>query len=396
MMDAQFIWLVTIFFLCFTSLFAQQDRDTTTVQDGIYDRPFIGSIGKTAVGGYVEGNTNSFVEGGIPEGFSFELRRFNIFLFSGISERIRLISELEFEHGTEEIALETALVDFEINPALKLRGGILLPPIGAYNINHDSPQWEFVERPLVSTEIIPTTLSEAGLGAHGKFFPGGFTISYDAYLTNGLGDGVVLNSEGRTHLAGGKHEEQFAEDNNGSPALSGRLAVSGYDLGELGLSYYGGIYNTYQIEGDIVDKKRKLEIFAVDYSAKVWIAELKGEIAYARIDIQDDLREFFGEEQWGGHLDIIVPVWRPDFLGYEETVLNVNLRLEQIDFNMGRFSSTDSRIYDEMDALVPGVSFRPSDDTVFRLNYIRRWQKDLFGNETVRTAGVQFGFATYF
>lgn len=371
-------------------------QDSTIVQDGIYNRPFISNIGRTAVGGYVEGNTNSFVEDGIPEGLSFELRRFNIFLFSNISERVKLISELEFEHGTEEIALETALIDFEVNPSLVLRGGILLPPVGGFNINHDSPQWEFVERPLVSTEIIPATLSEVGFGVHGKLFPGDWTISYDAYLTNGLGDGIVLNSEGRTHLASGKREEQFKEDNNGSPAFSGRLALSHYNRGEIGLSYYGGIYNTFRVEGDIVDEKRRLNIFAVDYNTKLWTADLKGEVAYATIDIQENLTESFGEEQWGGHLDIIVPVWRPDLFSYADAVLNVNLRLERIDFNVGSFSSTGAKIYDETNTLVPGLSFRPTDDTVFRLNYIRRWHRDLVGNAAIKTSGIQFGFAAYF
>ena len=41
-------------------------------------------------------------------------------------------------------------------------------PIGAFNVNHDGPRYEFIERPLVSTEIIPATLSEAGLGVHGR------------------------------------------------------------------------------------------------------------------------------------------------------------------------------------------------------------------------------------
>ncbi len=148
-----------------------QAADTILAQEGIYNRPFITSVGRTAIGGYVEGNTNWFKEDGVGEGFSMELRRFNIFLFSTISPRIRLISELEFEHGTEEIELETALIDFRVAPSLVLRGGILLPPIGFFNQNHDSPKWNFVERPLVSTEIIPSTLSEVGFGVFGKFFP---------------------------------------------------------------------------------------------------------------------------------------------------------------------------------------------------------------------------------
>jgi hypothetical protein len=52
-------------------------------------------------------------ESGLHENTSFEMRRFNIFLFSSISSLVKLTSELEFEHGTEEIKLETALVDLQ-------------------------------------------------------------------------------------------------------------------------------------------------------------------------------------------------------------------------------------------------------------------------------------------
>src|SRR5699024_12572769 len=100
-----------------------------------------------------------------------------------------------------------------------------------------------------------------GFGLHGKFFPGSLTLSYDAYLTNGLGEGIVLNAEGRTRLANGKREGQFAGDNNGSPAFSGRFAIGKYGLGELGVSYYCGIYTYYQLEGDIVALIRRMQLF---------------------------------------------------------------------------------------------------------------------------------------
>ena len=73
-----------------------QAPDSTLAQDGIYDRPFIGSVSATSIGGYVEGNTNYFVEDGVSDGFSMELRRFNVFLFAQISQRVRFLSELEF------------------------------------------------------------------------------------------------------------------------------------------------------------------------------------------------------------------------------------------------------------------------------------------------------------
>jgi len=154
--------LTTLVMMAATSAGARSlsaQTDSTLAQGGIYNRPFIGSTSSTSIGGYLEGNTNYFVEDGVSEGFSMELRRFNLFLFSQVSQRIRFFSELEFEHGTEEIALETALIDFQLGRGLVLRGGVILTPIGYLNQNHDSPRWDFVERPLVTTDIIPSTLS---------------------------------------------------------------------------------------------------------------------------------------------------------------------------------------------------------------------------------------------
>jgi len=373
-----------------------QAPDTAMVQGGIYQRPFLVAAGATAVGGYAEGGANYFRTDGIGEGLSLELRRFNIFLFSAVGRRLRFISELEFEHGVEEIALETALVDFTINPSLVLRGGILLPPIGAFNVSHDGPRYDFVDRPLVSTRIIPATLSEVGFGAHGRLAPRGFSVSYDAYLVNGLGDGVILNQSGRTDLAGGKSPSRFEEDNNGSPAFTGRIAAQSRRWGELGLSYYGGIYNTYRIEGEIVDEKRWLSILAADFNTGIGRLELRGEMAWASVNVAEDLAELLGERQWGMHLDAVLPVWRPRIRGLADPEVAVGLRIERVDFNRGRFSSTGLRIYDEINAITASVSFRPVAATVFRANYRRESFRDLQGNPPSRTGGFQIGFATYF
>jgi len=377
-----------------TALAAQ--ADTTLAQEGVYDRPFITGVGGTSIGGYVEGNTNWFVEDGIGEGLSMELRRFNIFLFSSISPRVRFLSELEFEHGTEEIALETALVDVRLGPSFVLRAGIILPPIGYLNQNHDSPRWDWVDRPLVTTEVIPTTLSEVGGGAYGKVGVGGSVLSWDLYFTNGLGDGVVENDLGRTHIPAGKREEQFAEDNNGSPAVSARLGLRRPGRGEVGVSWYGATYNSFRAEGEEVDARRRLDLLAVDAGGTVGPISLRGEAAWARVDVPEGLNELFGERQWGGHLDVQLPVLHPGTAGYGDALLSVGVRLEHVDFNVGRFQSTGRQIGDEVTAVAPGVSLRPTPETVFRLNYRYAWATDFVGNEPTRRAGWQVGFATYF
>lgn len=382
---------------CATPVFAQQQDSTRrTVQEGIFNRPFIGSVGRTAVGGYVEGNSAYVSEDGVSEGLSLRLRRFNMFLFSSIGSRIRFISELEFEDGTAEIALETALIDVQVNPSFVVRAGIILPPIGAFNVNHDSPRWNFVDRPLVSTTIIPATLSEVGFGVHGRLAPRGFSLTYDVYATNGLGDGVVLNGEGRTSLAHGKSETRFEEDNNGSLAFSGRLAAQKSGVGEIGASWYTGIYNSYKAEGDVVDNARRLTLAALDGNVALGPVDVRGELAVARVALPPDLREIFGAQQLGWHLDASVPVWRPSLQGFPDAAVHADARLEYVDYNRGTFSSTGAPIGADVAALVLGASFHPLPGTVFKFNYRRQRSHDLLNNPASQLGAVHIGFATYF
>ena len=373
------------------------DSNMVTNQDAIYSRPFIG-IGKskTAVGGYLEGNTNYFAEDGVTEGYSMELRRFNIFLYSSISKKIRFLAELEFEHGTEEIAIETAIMDFEFNPALNFRAGILLPQIGIFNANHDSPRWEIINRPLSSTEIIPSTLSEVGFGFYGKFYPGNIIITYDAYVVNGLQHNIIVNEEGKTYIPAGKDEEMFAEDNNGTPMYNGRLAFNHRKIGELGISYYGGIYNSYRLEGEEVDDKRSLKLMAIDFSTKIYKATFQGEFVHASIDVPSDLTEIYGNKQMGYFAEVIYPVLKRRIFGYDNAVINATLRYEYVDFNVGTFASTGENIGDEIRAMVFGIGFRPTDGTIFRFNYRYHRTTDILGNPPALMGGLQFGFATYF
>jgi opacity protein-like surface antigen len=375
---------------------AAPDSARRTVQDALYDRPFVGGLDRTAVGGYLEANTNYGATDGIGDGFSMELRRFNIFLFSTLGPRIRFLSELEFEHGTQEIALETAQLDLRFDPAFVLRAGIILPPLGAFNVNHDSPRWNFIDRPIVSTEVLPATLSEVGFGVHGRLAPSGFGLTYDVYLTNGLGDGVILNASGRTRLADGKRDEQFGEDNNGSPAVSGRVAVHHERAGEYGLSFYTAVYNSFQVEGEAVEPKRRLRVLALDAQTEIGPVELRGEVAHVSVEIPEDLHELFGQEQIGWHLDATVPVWRPRLRAFPQGVVSADVRLEYADFNRGRFSSTGGEIGDDIAALVLGASYRPVSGTVVKFNYRMSRAHDLQHNPAARSAAFQLGFATYF
>jgi hypothetical protein len=137
---------------------------------------------------------------------------------------------------------------------------------------------------------------------------------------------------------------------------------------------------------------------AVDFnttlpSLKTYIV---GEWAWVLVDVPPTYSQQFGERQNGGFVDIVQPVYRGTVLGFERAVLNVACRLEYTDWNVGTFRETGGNISDDVWAIVPAISFRPTPQTVLRLNYKYLRQQDILGNPEKRTGGIQFGISSYF
>ncbi|MEO9069773.1 MAG: hypothetical protein ABI261_01980, partial [Ginsengibacter sp.] len=147
--------------------------------DAIYNRPFL-KLGKTpvSIGGYMESNWQYVSTSGISVGNQFQFRRFSLFVSSAISKRVNFLSEIEYENdptGDPDLArtgpefeIEYAALDIQFHPLLNLRGGMILNPIGAFNQNHDGPKWEFTDRPIAMTQMLPDTWSNTGFGIYGK------------------------------------------------------------------------------------------------------------------------------------------------------------------------------------------------------------------------------------
>jgi hypothetical protein len=368
--------------------------------DAVYNRPFL-TAGKlpVAIGGYLEANTQYEVTDGISEGFSFQFRRLSIFLSSTIAKKIKFLTEIEFEDGTKEINIEYASMDIELHPLFNLRGGIILNPIGSFNQNHDGPKWDFVDRPISSTTIIPATLSNAGFGLHGKYFSHHWILGYEAYLTNGFDDKIISNTDNRTSLAAGKsNPEKFEESNSGLPMFTGKIALRNRQIGELGFSYMTGVYNHWQEDGLILDKKRNATVVAVDFSTSQLKNRLNitAEAAKVYVDVPETYSQTYGTQQFGGFIDLTATIFQHKMLDWENAKINLVLRAEYADYNQGKFKETGGNIADDIWAIVPGIAFRPVGATVLRFNYRYEWQRDLLGNPPAKTGIIQFGFSSYF
>ena len=367
--------------------------------DAVYSRPFL-QFGKStvAIGGYMEVHSNYFVTDGITEGLSFHMQRLTIFMSSTINQRIKFLTEIEFEDGTKEINIEFAALDFELHPLLVVRGGIIMNPIGAFNQNHDGPKWEFVERPLSATTIVPSTWSNVGFGLHGKSYQGSGVWAYEAYLTNGLDDTIMDNELGKTWLPSTKESpERFEESFNSTPMTTIKTAIRHRKIGEIGISWMGDVYNKFKEDGIIVDNKRRVDVVAVDYNTTImqkWY--ITGEWTWTFIDVPETYSQQYGSRQTGGFTDVVYTILKKRMLGWDKARLNASVRGEYVDYNRDTFNETGGKIHDEVWGINTSLSFRPSLKTVIRANYGYYWETDLLGNPPSKTVRVQFGFSSYF
>ncbi len=404
--------LITYIFILFCTLsFAQVDssllkekkNDSIKQQlnmDAVYDRPFLG-LGKlpVSVGGYMEVNWQHVGTDGVTEGHQFQMPRMTLFVSSTVSKKIKFLSEIEFEEGGKEIAIEFASLDIEFSPLLNLRAGIIMNPIGAFNQNHDGPKWEFTDRPISATQMLSATWSNVGFGAFGKIFKKDWMFGYEFYLSGGFDDTIIDNEESKTFLPASKeNHERFEESASGTSLVTAKIAVRNTKFGEIGMSYMGGIYNTFIDDGIVLDKKRDLKVFAIDYNNTLPYTNtfITGEWAWINVNVPETYTQQYGNKQYGGFVDVVQPIIKRKMFGWEGAVINLACRFEYVDWNVGVFDETGGTIGEELWSVMPAISFRPSSQTVFRLNYRVQEQVDLLNNDPAKTGGVSFGISSYF
>ena len=147
-----------------------------------------------------------------------------------------------------------------------------------------------------------------------------------------------------------------------------------------------------------IDSKRRLDVFAVDFNTtiKATNTTIIGEYVRVLVDVPTQFGQQYGNQQQGAFLDIVQPVYRRNILNWEDAVFNVAVRGEYVDWNIGTFNETGTNIGEDKISITPAISFRPSQQTVFRLNYRYNLNRDILNNPRTRGAAWMFGVSTYF
>lgn len=272
--------------------------DTTARQPstrGIYGKPFVRHFGHgTAIGGYVDLEFRNDFTG---KTHAFDQHRLIPFIFSEITDRLHFGTEIEFEHGPQienadgeaegagEVSVEFATLDYRFTEGLNLRGGVILSPLGRFNLMHDSPINELTDRPLMALQVVPSTLSEAGAGLFGTVYPSDRSLlTYEAYVVNGfdaeLGE---PNAEGRLPIrdAHGKR----GDVNNAPMNFVGRVAFSPMLGVEVGASAHAGPYGGYGDVEPAAGSTNDANIWALDATINRGRFDLLGEYARLHVDL---------------------------------------------------------------------------------------------------------------
>lgn len=263
---------------------------------------------RTTLGGY--GEAQFYHYDNAPD--QYDAYRFVLYVGHQFSDKVRLQSEFELEHGLVadtdvktctvsgatatcsastkpgEIELEQMYLEWDYIGEQKLAVGQMLMPVGFLNETHEPETFYGVKRNPVETAIIPTTWWEGAVKASGEILPG---FGYDAMVSTGL-----KNSKAEIRSGRQKGAKAVAED----LAYTARLKYTGIKGLELGVAWHQEQDLSQDNVAGSGDKADMIEAH-VGYQ----LGGLSVRALHARWKI-DDLAASIanGTEQEGGYLEL--------------------------------------------------------------------------------------------
>jgi hypothetical protein len=210
-------------------------------------------------------------------------------------------------------------------------------------------------------------------------------VTWEAYLTNGYDDGLVTESPDGTRIPLGRGN---FEDQNASPSVVGRVAWSPATGFELGVSGHHGAWNVFMVDGNQVDERRQLTLGVVDGEFTLAGFRVSGEAALARADIPAGLQPIYASRQAGWYADITRDFGAGWVRTAPSSTFTLKARLDAIDLDA-------DAVGQHVRQASAGINFRPTSESVIKLEMVRGWSYDQFNNRS-DFARLLASFATYF
>lgn len=350
---------------------------------------------RTTIGGYGQIDMNYPLDED-QSNASLDVHRVVLLLAHRFSDKVSLVTEIEFEH-VREVYIEQAYLDYHIKPWLTFRGGLVLIPMGIINLYHESATFHSVERPLIDSYVAPTTWREIGAGFTGKFLDPG--LQYTVYVVNGF-----LSYDGAGKIGGEKAfrggRQKGAESIMNSPNFTGRLEYFGIPGFQLGFSLYSGRTQSTlfsdlgnsQSEARADSSVVSMSMMGLDarYDNGPWQFRAQG--YYSTVANSAEYNAFTGRDMgssmYGYYLEAAYDVLHTNRKDCGE--LFPYLRFSGFDTHNTTESLPENPAY-KANAITAGLNFKPGPGTAFKIGY-QKINFDDDKNSDMFQAGVAFSF----
>ena len=297
--------------------------------------------------------------------------------------RLRFALEGAYDRGQDDFTLERAMIEYKTGGPLRFHAGVIPAPLGTTNLNHEAPSCEFADRSLVATDLVGVPYSELGIGVAGRTSRG--TFAYELDVVTGYDDGIVMGGEGGTRVPSGRNNYG---DQNGVPALAGRVVWSPGGGSELGIGAQSGRDNRTEISGVTVDEARSAHIFVADAASSIAGFRLFSEAALTLVDVAPGLEGLYAERQWGLSVEAGRTLLQPVRKGWKRSRLTASLRADTVDLDARAVGDSRARV-------TASLNFRHANRAVVRAGWYYEARHDRFDNRTP-LAGLTLTAASYF
>ena len=334
-------------------------------------------------GFYADGNPNPFYRiaphsGGMSAGDAkarqsrIDLKRLILYAGYKFNDEWVLNSEIEFEHGGDEISLEFLYFDHFVKSSLNYRFGKVLMPVGLTNETHEPVTFLGSHRPLVETLLIPTTWAEYGAGIFGDL---GSDWTYRTYFVTGMNASEFSDKKG---IREGRPERNYSDASRF--AWTGRLDYVGTPGLLAGFSSYVGEASTQKsasnnLGRDSFSVPMKLFEAHAHYTLNAWDFRALGSYTFlSNVDRLNQLRadnsggpvSSVGSEQVGGYAQVGYDVLNGS--GSAASVMPF-VRYEVVNLQKAVPAGWVSEDRNLIHAAVFGVNWKPMSQIVLKGDY---------------------------
>lgn len=255
------------------------------------------------LGGYAQIDYNQPYGNDFRSNGKLDVHRLVMLLGYNFNDRLKFVSELEFEH-VKEVYVEQAFLQYKINDFINFRAGLMLVPMGIQNEYHEPNTFNGVERTLLDSKIAPTTWREIGAGFTGNIIDA--SLKYQVYVFNGFNG--YQDGEGKFKGESGlrKGRQKGAESFMSSPNFAGKVEFYGVKGLNLGLSGYFGKTQSTAYDGLLNSDNAALQsadstvvnISMVGFDARYQLKalQLRGQFYYTALGNTDQYNAKTGKD----------------------------------------------------------------------------------------------------